>query len=92
MLTTCAIQRLEIYSVDRVIYRSNHRGQKNIFVSSRFLNVVIVFQFIFKNVDFNYKKDPNKALRITSSTKVCSEQFQDNDVKFVDSRTWKIER
>ena len=61
-------------------------------VSSRFLNVMTVFQFIFKNVDFNDKKDPNKALRITSSTKVCSEQFQDNDVKFVDSRTWKIER
>ena len=82
--------------MDSVIYPSNHRIQKNIFVSSR---LVSIFEYngcfsvsLQKNVDFNNKKDPNKALRIAFSTKVCSEQFQDNDVKFVDSRTRKIER
>ena len=56
---------------------------------SRFLNVVVVFQFLLKQIRNSDKKDQSKYLRV-SSTKVCSQHFQDNDFKFVYSRTRRL--
>ena len=52
---------------------------------------MVVFQFLLKqirNLD-KKKKDQNKYLRV-SSTKVCSQHFEDNDFKFVYSRTRRL--
>ena len=66
----------------------------NNFVFFRCLSVVVVFQFLLKQIwNFRFKKIQNKCLSVTPSTKLCSEHFEDNDFEFVDdSRVMNIRK
>ena len=52
--------------------------------SSRF--VIVIFCFTTSRI----KRNPNKDFRITSSTKVCSTHFEDEDFKSSESRTRRL--
>lgn len=50
---------------------------------------MVVFQFLLKQRRNLDKKDQSKYLRV-SSTKVCSQHFEDNDFKFVYSLSFLL--